>query len=129
MPSSRMHSTYWTLAFTTKTVPVLDASEETLQDSQERMALIYHVLDDVYNAQRFLEMVAELNRELDVSLDGAVDLLHQMVNNPPTEEQMKQLRSIHDVFKDIGTGDLLIEEENQIHPDLKEKLQSIDFHQ
>ena len=55
------------------------------------MALIYHVLDDVSNAQRLLEMVKELNRELNVSLDGAVNLLHQMANNPPTDEQMKQL--------------------------------------
>ena len=116
-------------AFTTKTVPVLEASEETLQDSQERMAIIYPILDDIYNAQRLLEMVAELNRELNVSLDGAIDLLHQMVNKPPTDEQMKQLQSIHDVFKDVGTGDLIIEEENQIHPELKEKLRSIDFHQ
>ncbi|MCG7343242.1 hypothetical protein MHZ92_03790 [Sporosarcina sp. ACRSL] len=114
-------------AFTTKTVPVLEAGEETLQDSQERMELIYPILDDVYNAWRLLEMVAELNRELDVSLDGAIDLLHQMVNQPPTDEQMKQLQSIHDVFKS-GTGDLIIEEENQIHPDLKEKLRSINFH-
>ena len=74
-------------------------------------------------------MVAELNRELNVSLDGAIDLLNQMVNKPPTDEQMNQLKSIHDVFKEIGTGDLIIEGENQIHPELKEKLRSIDFHQ
>lgn len=116
-------------AFTTKTETVLEAGEETLQDSQERMAIIYPILDDVYNAQRLLEMVAELNRELNVSLDGAVDLLHQMVNKTPTDEHMKQLRSIHAVFTSVGTGDLLIEEENQIHPALKEKLRSIDFHQ
>ena len=116
-------------AFTTKTVPVLEAGEETLQDSQERMVLIDPILEEVYNAWNLLEMVAELNRELDVSLDGAVDLLHQMVNKPPTEDQMKQLRSIHDVFKGIGTDNLLIEADNQMHPELKEKLRSIDFHQ
>ena len=92
------------------------------------MAIIEPILVDVYNAQRLLEIVAELNRELNVSLDGAIDLLNQMVNKPPTDEQMNQLRSIHDVFKDIGIDDLIIEKENQIHPEVKEKLQRIDFH-
>ncbi|MFC5602009.1 hypothetical protein [Sporosarcina koreensis] len=115
-------------AFTTKTAAVLEAGEETLQDSQERMAIMYPILDDVYNAQRFLEMVAELNREIYVSLNDAVDLLHQMVNKPPADEQLGQLQFIHDVFKSIGSGELIIEEENQIHPELKEKLQRINFH-
>ena len=89
--------------------------------------IIEPILVDIYNAQRLLEMVAELNRELNVSLDGAIDLLNQMVNKPPTAEQMNQLKSIHDVFKEIGTGDLIIEEENQIHPEVAEKLQRLDF--
>ncbi|WP_432360412.1 hypothetical protein [Sporosarcina sp. UB5] len=115
------------MAFTTKTVAVLEASETTLQDSQERMALIYKILDDIYNAERLFEMVGELNRELSISLDGTIDLLHQMVNKPPTAKQMNQLRSIHDVFKEVGSGDLIIEEENQIHPEVQEKLQRLEF--
>jgi len=114
-------------AFTTKTLSVLKASEETLQDSQERMAIIYPLLDDIYNAERLFEMVVELNRELNVSLDSAIELLHQMVNKPPTDEQMKQLRLIHDVFTDIEAEDLIISEENQIHPEIREKLQGLGF--
>ena len=72
-------------------------------------------------------MAAELNRELNVSLDGAIDLLNQMVNKPPTAEQMNQLKSIHDVFNETRTGDLIIKEENQIHPEVAEKLQRLDF--
>ena len=115
------------MAFTTKTLSVLKASEKTLQDSQERRLIIEPILVDIYNAQGLLEMAAELNRELNVSLDGAIDLLNQMVNKPPTAEQMNHLKSIHDVFKEIGTGDLIIKEENQIHPEVAEKLQRLDF--
>jgi len=115
------------MAFTTKTLSVLEASEKTLQDAQERRLIIEPILVDIYNAQGLLEMAAELNRELNVSLDGAIDLLNQMVNKPPTAEQMNQLKSIHDVFKKIGTDDLIINEENQIHPEVSEKLQRLDF--
>lgn len=115
------------MAFTDKALVALEASENTLQDSQERMAIMEQILEDIRNAQQLLEMVSELNRELNVSLDSAIELLNQMVNNPPTAEQMNQLRSIHNVFKEIGNGDLIIEEENQIHPKVKEKLQRIGF--
>ena len=114
------------MAFTVKTLVALEASENTLQDSQGRMATIEPILVDILNAQRLLELVGELNRELNVSLNGAIDLLNEMVNKPPTAEQMKQLQSIHDVFNEIGTGDLIIEEENQIHPEAAEKLQRLD---
>ena len=114
-------------AFTTNTVAVLEASENTLQDSQERWAIIYPILDDIYNAQRLLEMVSELNREFNVSLDGAIDLLRQMESKAPTDEQMKQLRTIHVVFKEMETDDLIIEKDNQIHPEVTEKLERLDF--
>lgn len=115
------------MAFTTKTLSVLEASEKNLQDSQERRLIIEPILVDIYNAQGLLEMAAELNRALNVSLDDAIDLLNQMLNKPPTAEQMNQLKSIHDVFNEIGTGDLIIKEENQIHPRVAEKLQRLDF--
>ena len=55
-----------------------------------------------------------------------IDLLNQMVNNPPTAEQMNQLKSIHNVFKEIETDDLIIEEKNQIHPAVKDMFQRLD---
>ena len=115
------------IAFTGKALVVLEASENSLQDPQERMAMIEPILDDIGNAQHLLKRVLELNRELNVSLDSTIDLLNQMVNNPPTAEQMNQLRSIHDAFKEIGKVDLIIEEDNQIHPAVKEKFQRLDF--
>lgn len=115
------------MAFTTKTLSVLEASEKTLQDAQERMLIIEPILADIYSAQELLNMSVELNRELNVSLDSAIDLLNQMVDKPPTTEQMNYLKSIHDVFKEIGTGDLISEEENQIHPEVAEMLQRLDF--
>jgi hypothetical protein len=115
------------IAFTDKTLVVLEASENSLQDPQERMAIIEPILDDIGNAQHLLERVLELNRELNVSLNSAIELLNQMVTNPPTAEQMNQLRSIHNVFKEIGKEDLIIEEKNQIHPAVKEMFQRFDF--
>lgn len=115
------------MAFTTKTLPVLEASENALQDNQGRRLLIEPILVDIYNAQGLLEVVAELNRELYVSIDGATDLLNEMINKPPTVEQMNQLKSIHDAFKDSETDELIMKEENQIHPEIRGKLQSIDF--
>lgn len=115
------------MAFTTKTLPVLEASENALQDTQERRLLIEPILVDIYNAQGLLEVAAELNRELYVSLDGATDLLNQMINKPPTAEQMNQLESIRDVFINSKTDELIMKEENQIHPEIRKKLQSIDF--
>ncbi|MFJ7828505.1 hypothetical protein [Psychrobacillus sp. NPDC096623] len=115
------------IAFTDKTLVVLEASENSLQNPEERMAIIEPILVDIGNAQHLLEMVLELNRELNVSLDSTIDLLNQMVNNPPTAMQMNQLRSIHNVFKEMGKDDLIIEENNQIHPDVKEMFQRFDL--
>ncbi|WP_186669110.1 hypothetical protein [Sporosarcina sp. BP05] len=115
------------IAFTAKTLAVLEASENSLQDRQERMAIIEPILVDVENAQQKLKVVVELNRELKISLDSTIDLLNEMVNNSPTADQMNQLRSIHSVFTEIGNGELIIEGVNQIHPDVKEKFQRIGF--
>ncbi|MFC5605125.1 hypothetical protein [Sporosarcina koreensis] len=115
------------LAFATKTLSVLEAGEETHKEEDERRLIIEPILADVYNARGLLEMVAELNPELNVSLDGAIDLLNKMIKIPPTVEQMDQLRAIHDVFKSIETDELISKGENQIHPDVQEKLQRIHF--
>lgn len=114
-------------AFTTKTVAVLDASEKTLQDSVDRVALIEQILTDVENAQQKLEIVVELNPEIRISLKSAIDLLNQLINNPPTAEQMDELKSIHSVFKEIGNGELINEDENQINSNVKEKFRRIGF--
>lgn len=115
------------MAFTTKTVAVLKASENTLQDSEERRLIIEPILDDIYHAQGLLEMAAELNRDMSVSLDGPIDFLNQMVNKPPTAEQMNQLTLIHSVFKEGGTGILIMEKQNQFHPEVAEKFQRLEF--
>lgn len=112
-------------ALTTKTLPVLEASEQTLQDSQERRLIIEPIQVDIYKAQGLLEMVAELNTELKVSVDGVIELLNQISSKPPTAEQMNQLKSIYDAFTDVETNDLIIEEENQIHPEIREKLERL----
>ena len=116
------------MAFTTKTLSVLEASEKSLQDSQERRLIIDPILVDIYNAQRLLDMTGDLNRELNISLGGVIDLLHQIVNTPPTAEQMTELILIHNVFKEIGTSDLINKEENRIHPEVTKKLQTIGFY-
>jgi hypothetical protein len=115
------------MAFTIEMLPILEASEKTLQDPQERRLIIEPILFDIYDAKALLEMSAELNRELNVSLGNTIDLLDQMINNLPTAEQMNQLILIHEVFKEIGTSDLINQEENQIHPEVVEKLQRLDF--
>lgn len=115
------------MAFTTKMLPVLEASENTLQDNEERRAIMEPILEDAFNAERLLEMASELNRELNVSLDDTINMLNQLINKPPTAEQMNQLQSIHDVFKDIETEDIIMKEENRIHPEIREKFQRIDF--
>jgi hypothetical protein len=40
------------IAFTTKALSVLEASEKSLQDSQERWLIIEPILVDIYNAQK-----------------------------------------------------------------------------
>lgn len=114
-------------AFTKKTLFILDADEPALQDSQERMAIIEPILSDVRHAQGLLEIVAELNQEMNVSLEGVIALLNEMANNPPTVEQMNQLKSIHNTFKAIETDDLIMKEENEIDPEIAEKLQELGF--
>ncbi|WP_153009904.1 hypothetical protein [Sporosarcina koreensis] len=115
------------MAFTTKMLPVLEASENTLQGNEERRVIIEPILEGAYNAERLLEMAAELNRELNVSLDSTINMLNQLINKPPTADQMNQLQSIHDVFKDIETEDIIMKEENRIHPEIREKFQRLDF--
>lgn len=112
-------------AFTTRTKAALEAGEDVLQDSQKRRTIIEPILIDVENAQGLLDIVKELNPNLTVTLDNAADLLYQMVSNKPTAEQMDQLNSIHNVFKEIGNDDWINKEENQIHPEMIEKLREI----
>jgi outer membrane murein-binding lipoprotein Lpp len=113
-------------AFTDKVVTALKASENELQDRQDRLAIFDPISADLRNAQRLFVTARELNPELHVSLDSPLDLLNQMVISPPTSAQMNQLRYIHDVFIENESDDLIIEE-NQIHPDIKENLERVDI--
>ncbi|QED46906.1 hypothetical protein [Cytobacillus dafuensis] len=114
-------------AFTEKAVKALEASENDLQDIQDRAAIFDPILFNLWNAQRLFETTRELNPQLSVSLGSTIEWLNQMFKNTPTEGQMNQLRNINDVFKENDSDDLIIEEENQIHPDIQEKLQRMDL--
>ena len=114
-------------AFTTTTIKFLEASKPSLQDDQKRSELLEPILADLYNANSLLEMTVELNRALNVSLSGTIDLLHEMANHPPTAEQLNQLTAIHKLFKEIEPDELIMKEENQIQPNIAEKLKRLDF--
>ncbi|WP_339252327.1 hypothetical protein NSQ43_01120 [Sporosarcina sp. FSL W8-0480] len=114
-------------AFTTKTLSVLEADDKTLQDTEKRRAIIYPIIEDLYNVRGLLGTVADLNRDLNISLNTAIDLLNQMDSKPPTAEQMIRLKAIYDVFKEIDADNVIDETENRIHPEIVEKLQKIDF--
>ncbi|MEZ7172072.1 hypothetical protein [Sporosarcina sp. OR05] len=114
-------------AFTTKLEEALETGVNGLQDSQKRSAVLEPILIDVENAQRLFDIVRELNPKLSVSVDNATALLYQMVTNPPTAEQLDQLKSIGDVFKDIRKEKWINKEENQINPKVMEKLKEIGF--
>ena len=114
-------------AFTTKTEAVLEASESSLHDHQKRGELLEPILSDLYDANRLLVMATELNSALHVTLSRPIDLLHEMANHPPTAEQMNQLTAIHELFKEIELDELFMNEANQIHPYIVEKLQKLDF--
>ncbi len=114
-------------AFTTTTIKFLEASVPSLQDDQKRRELLEPILADLYNANSLLEMTVELNRALHVSLSGTIDLLHEMANHPPTAEQLNQLTAIHKLFKEIEPDELIMKEENQIQPNIAEKLKRLDF--
>ncbi|MEH7345636.1 hypothetical protein V7122_17465 [Bacillus sp. JJ1532] len=113
------------LAFTEKAVKALESSDDNLQEQKDRAAIFDPILVDLWRAQWLFETVRLLNPDLHVSLESAVHLLNQMGMNPPTSLQMNQLRQVHDVFNDDESDKLIIEEENQIHPNIKEKLRKV----
>ncbi|MDW0118238.1 hypothetical protein QTL97_14995 [Sporosarcina thermotolerans] len=114
-------------AFTTKTLSVLEADEKTLQDTEKRRAIIYPIIEDLYDAWGLLGTVADLNRDLTISLEVAIDLLNQMDSKPPTTEQMNQLKIIHDVFNEIEADNVIDEKENKIHSEIMERLKKLNF--
>ena len=114
-------------AFTEKAVNALEANDLNLKEMRDRAEIFNPIEVDLWNAQRLFETVSELNPELSVSLDRVIDLLNDMVKEQPTEGQFMQLRNICEVFKENDISQLIIEEENQIHPDIMEKLQKIEF--
>ncbi len=114
-------------AFTVKAAEALETSENNLQELKDRAAIFDPILVDLWRAQRLFEIVGLLNPDLHVSLQKAVNLLNQMVKTTPTLEQMNQLRQIHGIFKEGGIDDLVMDEENQIHPDFTKKLQRMDL--
>ncbi|WOV87238.1 hypothetical protein QWT69_15485 [Sporosarcina oncorhynchi] len=113
--------------FTTKLETLLEAGEDVLQDSEKRRAIVEPIYVDVESAQRKLDIVGELNPQLMISLDNAASILYQMSNNTPTAEQMEQLKSIVDVFKEIGNHEWVDKQGNRLYPEVKEKLKTIGF--
>lgn len=113
--------------FTTKMETLLEVGENVLQDSEKRRAVIEPIYADVENAQRKLDIVGELNPQLMISLDKAASILYLMSNNTPTAEQMEQLKSIVDVFKEIGNDEWVDKQGNRLYPEIAEKLKTIGF--
>ncbi|MFO1443204.1 hypothetical protein KDN24_08250 [Bacillus sp. Bva_UNVM-123] len=114
-------------ALTDKTVKALEASESDLQNLQKRAAIFGPIQEELWKAERLFETAAELNSELTISLTSTLNLLSQMVEKPPTDRQMQQLRSIYEVFKENEGDHLIIEEENQIHPNIQEKFRRMNI--
>lgn len=114
------------LAFEEKAIPVLEASEIDLQESQKRMEIIYPISDDLRNANRLFEIAGELNPQLYVNLNLLLEWINQMEIDQPTSVHMNQLRYIHNLFSEKKVSNLIIEEKNQIHPEIKEQINRID---
>ncbi|NME05914.1 hypothetical protein [Psychrobacillus sp. BL-248-WT-3] len=114
------------MAFTTN-ASFIQESEKNLQDDEKRWLTIGPMLENISNAERLLKMATDLNPELNVSLANLINLLYQIDNKPPTSEQMNQLKSIQAVFKEIDTANLILKEENQIHPDIVEKVHKVEL--
>ncbi|MBY0121764.1 hypothetical protein [Bacillus sp. S/N-304-OC-R1] len=115
------------LAFTEKAARALDENEDKLKELRDRAEIFNPIEVNLWNAQRLFETAGELNPELSVSVERVIDLLNDMVREQPTEGQLKVLRSICDVFKENESSQLIIEEENQIHPDIMAKFEKIKF--
>ena len=98
----------------------------SIHDIHDRAMVFEPILVDLRDAQRLFETAGELNPALSVSIDSALNMLNQMVINPPTADQFDQLRSIHEVFNVGEEEQLIIEEKNQIHPDIINKFQMLD---
>lgn len=114
------------MAFTTN-ASFLQESEKDLQDDEKRWLAIGPMLEDISHAERLLKMATDLNPELNVSLENLINLLYQIDNKPPTSEQMNQLKSIQAVFKEIDKANVILKEENQIHPDIVEKVHKVEL--
>ncbi|WP_057760710.1 hypothetical protein [Cytobacillus praedii] len=113
-------------AFANKAIEALEAGDRNSQDIHDRAMVFEPILVDLRDAQRLFETAGELNPALSVSIDSALNMLNQMVINPPTADQFDQLRSIHEVFNVGEEEQLIIEEKNQIHPDIINKFQMLD---
>ena len=109
-----------------KMIPILEASENTLQDPQERWYIIEPALQEIRNAQHLFELAFTLNPELNVSLNGPITFLNEMIINSPTAVQMDQLKTIYRMVKDSEIQELIIEENNQLHPSVKDLFQKFD---
>ena len=114
------------MAFTTN-ASFIQESEKDLQDEEKRWLAIGPMLEDISNAERLLEMATDLNPKLNVSLADLISLLYQIDNKPPTTDQMNQLKSIQDVFKEIDSANLILEEENRIHPEIVEMVEKVNL--
>lgn len=108
------------------TAPILEASENTLQDPQERQYIIEPVLQEFRNAQHLFELAFTLNPQLNVSLNGPITFLNEIIINSPTAVQMDQLKTIYRMITESEIQELIIEENNQLHPSVKDLFQKFD---
>ena len=114
-------------AFTAKAEIALEARNNHFQDVRDRAAIFDPIYVDLGKAQSLFETAGLLNSNLRISIESAINWIHNMTINPPTSEQMDQLRQINELFKNNNSTDVIMEEENQIHPDIKRKLQRINL--
>lgn len=114
------------VAFDRQLIAVLEASDTSLQQDEERQSLIEPVITTLYDAEQLLQLVGELNGQLYYSVADVLELLYQIVNDVPTAEQMEQLHALHEAFKGSRPTKLIIEDENKLQPEIVEKLHRFD---
>lgn len=97
-----------------------------LKEQQAPAKFFSKIQENLWNAQQLFETAGELNPDLSVSLSNTILFINQMKKEQPTESQLNQLRNLHRIFSENDITHLFIEEENVLHPELTEKLQTMD---
>ena len=111
---------------TEKVEVALASKDVNLEDNVERNNILGPILADLYHADRLFETAQELNPEMSVSLNSVILLVEEMMMEEPIEAQWNKLQYIQEVFLDNEIKDYILEETNQIHPDLQEQLRRME---